>query len=109
MSGDPRLAPLAALAALLRDTRLAELRRSAEVRRSAEDALKTLPAAPDLSDDPAAALPLAAARSRWLTRERSAANARLARSQVEEAEARASAARALGRAEALRRLAARPR
>ncbi|MBK5925894.1 hypothetical protein, partial [Rhodobaculum claviforme] len=67
-----------------------------------------LPLAPELEEGGAAGLMFVAARARWLDQERARANARLASAHAAELTAQAAAARAVGRAAALERLAARP-
>ncbi|MGY6410604.1 MAG: hypothetical protein ACXIUV_06225 [Alkalilacustris sp.] len=109
MTRDAQLAGLATLAVMMRDARLAELQKATTARAQAEARMQALSASPDLSaatpEEAMAALTLAAARARWLERERSRGNAVLARAHVAEQAARKAAARAFGRADALRRLA----
>lgn len=102
-----RLAELAGLAATLREVRLAKLARAEAERRAATAALEAVPAAPSLAEDPDAGPAMAAARARWRDEARRHGNLRLAAAHVALEEARCDAARALGRAEALRRLAER--
>jgi hypothetical protein len=105
MSTDPRLRALAGLAASLREARLARLQAAEAARRAAAEALAELPAGPELgTDGPAAAL-VAGARARWIDAERARRTAALAGATARSLEAREHAARALGRAEALRHLA----
>lgn len=107
MSVDPRLVALADLAGTLRESRLAQLRLAEDARRAAAAALAALPAGAMLEDDGPAAAAVAGAQMRWLLEERGRRSAALAASTAHALDARAGAARALGRAEALRRLAGR--
>jgi hypothetical protein len=107
MSGDPRLAALAGLAQTLREAELAALRAAEARRQACAHALAALPPGAALDvEGPAGAL-LAAAQARWILAERTRCGSALAAATAEAMEARRSAARALGRAEALRRLVAR--
>jgi predicted DNA-binding ribbon-helix-helix protein len=109
MSGDPRLAALAALAGTLRDARLAALQAAELRRRAAAAAVARLPAGATVEGENIASALRAASQSRWLALERGRQGAALASSSAAALEARESAARALARAEALRRLARLPR
>jgi len=102
-----RLTGLSRLAAALREMRLAELARAEEARRAAAAALAALPRVPSLAEDPDAGPAMASARARWLQEARSQGNMRLASCEAQVERARRAATLALGRAEVLRRLAAR--
>jgi hypothetical protein len=106
MSRDTRLADLARLAGLLRDQRLDRLRRAAADHAEAEADLAALVAPEPMDADAAAAL--AAVRDRWHAAEARRRSIRLARARSALIEARADAAREVGRADVLARLASRP-
>ncbi len=106
MTGDPRLAGLAGLAAILRDSRLDRLRRAAAEHDAADRDRNALAApAPPEATGP---FLLASARERWHAVEARRRSMRLARARAALIEARQAAAREVGRADVLRRLADRP-
>lgn len=90
---------------MIRDVRLAELRGAVSARATATQDLQALPLAPDLAEGGGITPGFAAVQARWLEQARARANARLAAARAAEMDSQAAAARAVGRADVLRRLA----
>lgn len=101
---DPRLAPLRIIADLLREQALKDLRAASDACTQSRAHLAALAPTPLAADADPADRRNAMLHQGWADRRRAEINLVLARQTAEWIEARAAAARALGRAEVLRKM-----